>query len=108
MLGEILVWAAAGFCLVAVCAYFVGRRSAPLLRTGRIAFLLAVAAVVATAAFLLSLILTHQFQYTYVWSYSSRDLSTPLLVSTFYAGQEDPLHRHHRTLSPPLLQENAV
>jgi cytochrome c-type biogenesis protein CcmF len=33
-------------------------------------------------------ILTHQFQYSYVWSYSSRELSTPLLISTFYAGQE--------------------
>jgi cytochrome c-type biogenesis protein CcmF len=41
-----------------------------------------------TAAVLLYLILTHQFQYTYVWSYSSRELSTPLLISTFYAGQE--------------------
>ncbi|TLY33444.1 MAG: cytochrome C biogenesis protein, partial [Ignavibacteria bacterium] len=37
---------------------------------------------------LLYFILTHQFQYTYVWNYSSTDLPTPLLVSTFYAGQE--------------------
>ncbi|CUS90076.1 cytochrome c-type biogenesis protein CcmF, partial [Candidatus Kryptonium thompsonii] len=44
--------------------------------------------VILASAFLLYLILTHQFQYTYVWSYSSTDLSTPLLISTFYAGQE--------------------
>jgi cytochrome c-type biogenesis protein CcmF len=39
-------------------------------------------------ALLISYILAHQFQYTYVWNYSSTDLPTPLLVSTFYAGQE--------------------
>ncbi|MEI7907596.1 MAG: cytochrome c biogenesis protein CcsA, partial [Bacteroidota bacterium] len=33
-------------------------------------------------------ILQHNFESAYVWSYSSRDLSTALLVSTFWAGQE--------------------
>jgi cytochrome c-type biogenesis protein CcmF len=90
MIGEILVWAAAGSCLIAVCAYFFHHLSGSLvsLRTGRWAFVAAVAGVLGTAAFLLHLILTHQFQYTYVWSYSSRDLPTPLLISTLYAGQE--------------------
>jgi cytochrome c-type biogenesis protein CcmF len=45
------------------------------------------AAVMSFCAYLLYLILTHQFQYTYVWNYSSTTLSTPLLISTFYAGQ---------------------
>ena len=36
----------------------------------------------------LYLIFSHQYQYTYVWSYSSNNLSTPLLLSTSYAGQE--------------------
>ncbi len=49
---------------------------------------LTVISVILGSATLLYLILTHQFQYTYVWSYSSRALSTPLLISTFYAGQE--------------------
>jgi cytochrome c-type biogenesis protein CcmF len=40
------------------------------------------------SAILLSFILTHQFQYTYVWNYSSTDLSLPLLIATFWAGQE--------------------
>lgn len=90
MIGEILVWAAASGCLVAVLAYFYQSRSGStvFLHAGRWAFLCAVACVMGTAAFLLHLILTHQFQYTYVWSYSSRELPTPLLISTFYAGQE--------------------
>jgi cytochrome c-type biogenesis protein CcmF len=37
---------------------------------------------------LMSNILGHNFESAYVWSYSSRDLSTALLISTFWAGQE--------------------
>jgi cytochrome c-type biogenesis protein CcmF len=40
------------------------------------------------SAFLLYLILSHQYQYNYVFEYSSGDLSLGLLISTFYAGQE--------------------
>ncbi|HTY58491.1 MAG TPA: cytochrome c biogenesis protein CcsA [Bacteroidota bacterium] len=90
MLGGILVKAAFAACLVSVVSYFQFHRNGKqsLLLTGRIAYFFTVATVFATAGYFLSLILTHQFQYTYVWSYSSRELSTPLLVSTFYAGQE--------------------
>lgn len=48
----------------------------------------AVIGLMSASAILLYLILTHQFQYAYVWNYSSTDLPLPLLVSTFYAGQE--------------------
>ena len=47
---------------------------------------------VSSAAFLIYLIITHQFQYTYVWNYSSKDLPVNLLASTFYAGQEGSFH----------------
>ncbi len=40
------------------------------------------------SAFLLYLILTHQYQYNYVFEYSSNDLSFGLLLSSFFAGQE--------------------
>ena len=90
MIGGILVKAAFAACLVSVACYFQYHRRGRqvLLTTGRTAYFFTVATVFATAGYFLSLILTHQFQYTYVWSYSSRELSTPLLVSTFYAGQE--------------------
>ncbi len=48
--------------------------------------------IICSAAFLLYLILSHQFQYTYVWNYSSRNLSANLLIATFYAGQEGSFH----------------
>ncbi|MGD8782142.1 MAG: cytochrome c biogenesis protein CcsA [Ignavibacteria bacterium] len=44
--------------------------------------------VVAASAILLHAILTHQYQYKYVYNYSGNDLPTGLLMSTFYAGQE--------------------
>jgi len=37
--------------------------------------------------FLLYLIITHQFQYEYVYKYSARNMSFGLLLSTFWAGQ---------------------
>jgi len=44
--------------------------------------------LVASAAGLIALIVTHQFQFTYVWNYSSTELPLHLLVACFYSGQE--------------------
>ncbi|MCX6137492.1 MAG: cytochrome c biogenesis protein CcsA [Ignavibacteriales bacterium] len=62
------------------------------LRLGRSAFFVSALLTLSSAVLLLGLILTHQFQYSYVWNFSSRDLPFPLLVSTFYAGQEGSFH----------------
>jgi cytochrome c-type biogenesis protein CcmF len=90
MIGGLLVKLAFVACSVSVLAYARHhlRESTQALTIARLGFITTVFAVLLSAATLLYLILTHQFQYTYVWSYSSRDLPTPLLVSTFYAGQE--------------------
>lgn len=90
MIGGILVKLAFVTCLVSVLAYFQSHRRGrnEVLKYARIFFHATVVTVMVTAAYFLYLILTHQFQYTYVWSYSSIELSTPLLISTFYAGQE--------------------
>lgn len=44
--------------------------------------------VVLTSIYLLYLILTHQFQVSYVYRYTSRDLPLGYLISAFWAGQE--------------------
>ncbi len=90
MIGGLLVKLAFVACSVSVLAYARChlRESSQALTIGRLGFITTILAVLLSAATLLYLILTHQFQYTYVWSYSSRDLPTPLLISTFYAGQE--------------------
>lgn len=45
-------------------------------------------AVLISSAILIYLIVDHQFQYFYVWNYSSLDLELHYLLSTFYGGQE--------------------
>ncbi len=90
MIGGILVKLAFVTCLISIFCYFQHHRKGDirLLKYGRFFFHTTVVCVMCIASVLLYLILTHQFQYTYVWSYSARDLPTPLLISTFYAGQE--------------------
>ncbi|MCC5941926.1 MAG: cytochrome c biogenesis protein CcsA [Balneolaceae bacterium] len=44
--------------------------------------------LLASSAILIYLIMTNQFQYYYVWNYSSLDLETMYLFSAFYGGQE--------------------
>lgn len=62
------------------------------IRFARFFFHVAAIGTISSAAFLMYLIITHQFQYTYVWNYSSTDLPANLLISTFYAGQEGSFH----------------
>ncbi len=90
MIGGILVKIAFAFALASAFLYYrvsrgAGRKELDLARKS---FHGAVMLLMSAAAVLLYLILTHQFQYTYVWEYSSTDLSLPLLISTFYAGQQ--------------------
>ena len=44
--------------------------------------------LLASSGILVYLIMTHQFQYYYVWNYTSLDLETQYLFSAFYGGQE--------------------
>jgi cytochrome c-type biogenesis protein CcmF len=45
-------------------------------------------ALLISSVALIRLIVTHQFQYYYVWNYTSLDLETMYLYSAFYGGQE--------------------
>jgi cytochrome c-type biogenesis protein CcmF len=75
--------------LVSVFSYFASYRgNRKWIQTGRYSYHAMALSVITAATSLLFLILTHQFQYTYVWNYSSTDLPTHFLVSTFFAGQE--------------------
>jgi cytochrome c-type biogenesis protein CcmF len=89
-IGSILVKAAFLAGLSSVFLYFRVHRTSSnrFLSLARTSFHITVMSLMTAAAVMLYLILTHQFQYTYVWNYSSTDLPLPLLISTFYAGQE--------------------
>jgi cytochrome c-type biogenesis protein CcmF len=90
MLGSILIKIAFGTVLLSAGAYYYSFRKNSLeaLSIARYAYNGTVMLVMSCSALLMYYILTHQFQYTYVWNYSSTNLPTPLLISTFYAGQE--------------------
>ncbi len=90
MLGSILIKIGFFSALASsVMYYLAARKGNPHhLQIGRATYHGSVVALISAAAYLLYLILTHQFQYTYVWSYSSADLPLSLLISTMYAGQE--------------------
>lgn len=75
--------------LASVVLYYLSHRGfSSALIPARASYHLSVMSLLTASAVMLYLILTHQFQYTYVWNYSSTDLPLPLLISTFYAGQE--------------------
>ena len=90
MIGGIIIKLAFVFAILSMAGYIRHHLKGTdrSLMAGRVFFHSTVVMIVLGSATLLYLILTHQFQYSYVWSYSSRALSTPLLISTFYAGQE--------------------
>jgi cytochrome c-type biogenesis protein CcmF len=90
MVGSIIIKLSFAAALFSFFCYWYSyrKRNEAYLPFARMGFHGAVLGVLVSSAYLLYLILTHQFQYTYVWNYSSTDLPLPLLVSTFYAGQE--------------------
>ncbi len=58
------------------------------LSIGRIGLYISALGIFLASVVLMTNIFEHNFENAYVWSYSSRDLSTALLFSTFWAGQE--------------------
>ena len=91
MIGRILILAAFAAMLIATGGYvysFFNNDNNRSLRIARIGYHIAAISVILTAGYLMNLLLTHQFQYTYVWNYSSLDLPSALMVSTLYVGQE--------------------
>lgn len=88
-MGTLLIRLTFVAALAATLFYYLSmRKGTRWLAYGRLGYHATVTGVLIAAAYLLFLILTHQFQYTYVWNYSSTSLPVPLLISTFYAGQE--------------------
>lgn len=77
------------FILSIVSYYLYYKNEQPrILKLARSTFYTASGLVLIQAIMLMWGIQTHQFQWQYVFSYSSTDLSTYYLTSTFWAGQE--------------------
>ena len=89
MLGKLLIYVAFISSIISMLSFFMthlGKKE--LMKYGRIFYHITSVSVICASIFLLYLILSHQFQYAYVWSESNTELQLPLLISTFYAGQE--------------------
>jgi len=92
-MGPYLIYGAFAGALLSSILYFLSSgHSAKYVKQARMLFHVSAILTISSTAFLLYLIMTHQFQYTYVWNYSSRDLPWNLLIATFYAGQEGSFH----------------
>jgi cytochrome c-type biogenesis protein CcmF len=88
-LGQVLSWVAFAASLVAGLSFMAamgGRENA--WRPARIAYRIQWVALLGATAFLWYLLFTHQFQYQYVASYSSRAMPGQYLYAAFWGGQE--------------------
>ncbi len=76
--------------IISIVAYYLyyRRGEESILNIARTSFYTSVVLIVFQAVLLMWGILTHQFEWLYVFSYSSRDLALHYLISTFWAGQE--------------------
>lgn len=88
MIGTTVIWIAFAASLASACFYYLSLSKQNLLQVARSSFSISAIGVASVSAILLLYILQHRFEYHYVSSYSSRDLPTALLITTFWAGQE--------------------
>jgi len=89
MLGQVVVWIALAASIVSGLAYYqTAIKKRHNVKMARSSFGIMVASVIAASVLLMVYILRHQYEYAYVYGYSSNDLQTHLLVTTFWAGQE--------------------
>jgi len=92
MIGSIIISFALLFNIIAMIMYYLNFKGYNnTISYARIFFHLTSIFVIVASSFLWYFILTHQYQYKYVYSYSNNSLSTGLLFSSFWGGQEGSL-----------------
>jgi cytochrome c-type biogenesis protein CcmF len=88
MFGKILIILTVLFGLLSTILYLVSYKKDHLRKLGRIFYYLMTAGIVGASIYLLANILGHNFQFTYIWEYSSTELQNYFLVASFYSGQQ--------------------
>jgi cytochrome c-type biogenesis protein CcmF len=88
MMGFIIIWIAFAAAFTSAGLYALSLTKQNLVVAARSSFYISIVGVIAASVMLLLYILQHRFEYYYISSYSSRDLPTALLITTFWAGQE--------------------
>jgi cytochrome c-type biogenesis protein CcmF len=88
MIGTVVIWIAFATALASTFFYFISEKKEKVLLVARSSFYLSVIGILTASVLLMLYILQHRFEYNYISNYSSRDLPTALLATTFWAGQE--------------------
>ncbi len=89
MIGSLILTLALASSIVAMVMYYMSYRGYNnALYYGRIAYHVMAMLVIVAAAMLEYLLLTHQYSFKYVYEYSSNELSTGILMASFWGGQE--------------------
>lgn len=89
MVGSVILSLALVFSIISMVLYYLtfkGYKNT--LDFARVFYHAMAVFVIAASTFLWYAILTHQYQYKYIFSYSNNSLSTGLLFSSFWGGQE--------------------
>ncbi|GAB1371233.1 cytochrome c biogenesis protein CcsA [Candidatus Kapaibacterium sp.] len=90
MLGKVFIYVTVLLSALSVFAFLRANKtgSKKLSDIGGYFYYGTVAAVLASSIYLLANILAHNFQFTYIWEYSSTELHDYFLVASFYSGQQ--------------------
>ena len=88
LLGQISLYLTAGFTLLSLFFFWFSLKSDRRLRLARLTFWGATLSCTVAVILLFYAFLTHKFQLSYVFGYSSSDLPLFYLISSFWAGQE--------------------
>lgn len=90
MIGNIGIYVAFLGAIIAVATFFIAAvcDRASVLRLSRSTFYLHTLGLVISSLYLLFALLTHKFQYYYVYAHTEQGLALKYLISAFWAGQE--------------------
>lgn len=89
MFGQVTIWISFFLSIILSVLFFIANFKEGRIRnfSSNFFYLLPVTLLFASA-YLLYNILTHNYQFTYIWQYSNNHLPTHLLITTFFSGQE--------------------
>lgn len=88
MFGKILVYLSLIVSVSSALFYFLSVKNKKFLKPGRYSYVFLTLIFVAISIYLLANILSHNFQFTYIWEYSSSQLHDWFLIASFYSGQQ--------------------
>lgn len=88
-MGKIIIYVTLALAIATMITYIVSFfKKEKYSNIGSLLYSLTSAGYVGASIYLLANILAHNFSFTYIWEYSSKELTDPLLVATFYSGQQ--------------------